>query len=71
MQSERLPAVPTYLIHGRRDLMCPVESAWALKRKLPHAQLQVLPDATHLAQGESMINALVDATDRMADQLDV
>lgn len=71
MQSERLPAVPTYLIHGRRDLMCPVESAWALKQKLSHAELQILLDATHLAQGESMVDALVDATDRMADQLDI
>lgn len=62
----RLQQVPVVLIHGRHDLVCPVEAAFSLYRKLPHADFRVLPGAGHLAAGEAMIDALVAATDEMA-----
>jgi proline iminopeptidase len=63
---ERLGAVPVMLIHGRRDLVCPVDSSIELKRRLPQARVEVLPKAGHLARGEPMIDALVRAVDEMA-----
>jgi proline iminopeptidase len=66
---ERLPDVPIILIHGRRDLVCPVESAYALHQHLPRAELRILPNAGHIASGEEMIDALVRAADEMAERL--
>jgi len=65
----RILDVPTVIIHGRNDLVCPVESGWSLSRRLPHAAFQVLSHAGHVAHGEAMIDALVTATDAMADRL--
>lgn len=67
----RLRDIPTIIIHGRNDMVCPAESAFALYRALPHAEYVILSDAGHLAQGEQMIDALVTATDKMVDQIDV
>lgn len=63
---ERLRSVPVTLIHGRKDLVCPVDSAFELQWRLPHAEIEVLPLAGHLARGEQMVDALVRAVDRMA-----
>ena len=61
-----IPKVPVILIHGRRDLVCPVESAYALHQQLPFAELRILPNAGHIAGGADMIDAIVTAADEMA-----
>lgn len=66
---DRLLDIPTIIIHGRNDLVCPIEAGWRLHKALPHAEFIVLPNAGHIAQGEEMIDALVSATDIMADRL--
>lgn len=65
----RLPRVPVTIVHGRRDLTCTLEAAWRLHRALPHAQLVIVPQAGHLASEPAMIDALVTATDAMAEKL--
>jgi proline iminopeptidase len=64
----RLQHIRTILIHGQLDLTCPLESAWRLKEALPHAELIILPNSGHIAKGDEMVDALVQATDRFADQ---
>ncbi len=64
-----LPEVPVILIHGRRDLVCPVESAYTLSKAIPDARLRVLPGAGHIAGTAEMIDALVSAADEMAARL--
>lgn len=66
---QRIRTLPCTIIHGRWDLLCPVEAAFSLRRRLPGARLRILEHSGHLAAGEEMIDALVDATDRMAEQL--
>lgn len=61
--------IPTTIIHGRYDLVCPLEAADALHQALPAADYIILPNAGHIAQGEAMINALVSATDNMLNRL--
>ncbi|MCF7967601.1 MAG: prolyl aminopeptidase [Methylococcaceae bacterium] len=63
---ERIRHIPTQIIHGRRDLVCPVESATCLHRQLPNSTLLILENAGHVAAGDHMISALVEATDSMA-----
>jgi proline iminopeptidase len=55
--------IPTVIIHGRQDLVCPIEAGMKLHQALPHADYVVLPNAGHIAQGSDMIDALVCATD--------
>ena len=61
-----LSDIPTVIIHGRKDLVCPMESAMKLHQALPNAEYIVLPEAGHVAQGLDMIDALVSATDQFA-----
>jgi len=64
---ENCPAlynIPTIIIHGRQDFVCPIEAGMKLHQALPHAQYIVLPNAGHIAQGSEMIDALVSATDK-------
>ncbi len=67
---EQIRHIPTQIIHGRRDLVCPVESAYSLHRELPGSSLRILENAAHVASGEDMVSALVEATDSMATTLD-
>ena len=58
--------IPTVIIHGRYDFVCPIEAGYSLHKALPNAEYIVLPNAGHVAQGKEMINALVAATDSFA-----
>jgi len=66
---DRVAHLPTAIIHGRKDLVCPVESAWTLHKALPKSTLEILPEAGHIASTEDMIDALIKATDDMASLL--
>ncbi len=63
--ASRLHPVPVSIVHGSRDLVCPVASAWELHRTLHGSRLIVVPQAGHLASEPAMIDALVGETDRL------
>lgn len=65
----KLTDIPSIIIHGRYDLVCPMEAGMALHNALPQAQYIVLPHSGHIAKGEEMIDALITATNTMADIL--
>ncbi len=62
----RIRHIPGVIVQGRYDVVCPMESAWALHRAWPEAKLVVVPDAGHSALEPGITRALVDATDRFA-----
>ncbi len=55
--------IPTHIIHGRLDLVCPAEAGFSLSQALPKAKLDILPNSGHIAAGDEMIDALITATD--------
>ena len=61
--------IPTIIIHGRKDMVCPVEAGVSLHKALPEAEFVLLDNAGHIAQGDEMVDALITATDKMADKL--
>lgn len=65
----QLPRVPVHIIHGRRDLVCPLESSWALHSAVPASELTVVANGGHLAGEPPMTDALLRATDAMAGKL--
>ncbi len=60
--------IPITIIHGRQDLVCPIEAGMKLHQALPHAEYVILANAGHIAQGSEMIDALVSATDKFAEK---
>ncbi len=60
----RFRHVPGVIVHGRYDMLCPVDAALALAQAWPEAQLQIAPDAGHSALEPGIRSRLVAATDR-------
>lgn len=58
--------IPAYIIQGRYDVVCPMDSAWALHRAWPEAKLVVVADAGHSAFEPGILAELVAATDALA-----
>jgi proline iminopeptidase len=63
----RLRDIPGYIIHGRYDMICPVDNAFALHAAWPDAELQIVRDAGHSAAEPGIIDALVRATREIAE----
>jgi proline iminopeptidase len=62
----RLAGIPGVIVHGRYDVICPVENAWELHRAWPESELVIVPDAGHSAAETTTRARLVEATDRFA-----
>ncbi len=62
----RLRDIPTVIVQGRYDVVCPPRSAWELSKAMPHARLVIVPDAGHSAFEPGNVDALVRATDEFA-----
>jgi proline iminopeptidase len=60
----RVRHIPATIVQGRYDVVCPMESAWALHRAWPEADFRVVPDAGHSAGEPGTVHELVEATDR-------
>ena len=65
----RLAGIPGVIVHGRYDMICPLENAWQLHHAWPGSELQIIPDAGHSAAEPGTRAALVAATDRFAREL--
>ena len=61
---DRIRHIPGVIVQGRYDVVCPMESAWALHRAWPEAELAIVPDAGHSALEAGTLHELVSATDR-------
>jgi proline iminopeptidase len=61
---KKLKDIPTTIIQGRYDMVCPPITAYELYQCMPHANLIIVPDAGHSASEPSMTKELVKATDQ-------
>lgn len=57
--------VPCEIIHGRYDVVCPVENAWDLHKAWPESRLHIVPDAGHSAKEAGILNKLIEAMERL------
>ncbi len=60
----KLSHIPTIIVQGRYDMVCPPTTAWELKRAMPHAELYMIEDAGHSAMEAGTTSALVGATEQ-------
>ena len=66
---EPIRKIPGVIVHGRYDMVCPIDQAWALAEAWPEARLEIVEQAGHAASEPGIVDALVRATDRFAEQL--
>ena len=60
--------IPTVIVQGRYDVVCPMISAWELHRALPEAEFVVVADAGHSVSETGITSALVDAMDKFKEK---
>jgi len=66
---DKIADIPAIIVHGRYDVVCPVDQALALHAAWPQAELQVIANAGHAASEPGIIDALVSATRDMARRI--
>lgn len=61
---DRVRNIPAVIVQGRYDVVCPMESAWALHKAWPEAEFVIVPDAGHSMHEPGITRALVTATNK-------
>jgi len=62
--ADRLRDIPGVIVHGRYDVVCPVNNAWDLHQAWPKADLEICGNSGHSAFEPEIASALLRATDR-------
>ncbi|RYZ68460.1 MAG: prolyl aminopeptidase, partial [Proteobacteria bacterium] len=60
---DKIRHIPTYIVQGRYDMVCPAKSAWDLHKAFPEAKFTMVPDAGHAAAETGTKSALIEATE--------
>ena len=58
--------IPTVIIQGRYDIVCPMVSAWDLHQKFPEADFEVIQDAGHSMTEEGIATKLIEYTNKFS-----
>lgn len=64
-----LAGIPGVIVHGRYDVICPVEQAWTLHQRWPDSRLEIIPAAGHSAAEPGIVDALIRATNELGTRL--
>jgi len=67
--ADKLKDIPGTIVQGRYDMICPMESAWALSQAWPMAELDIINNAGHSATELGTVEALVSATRKMLTRI--
>ncbi len=63
---DRIRHIPTTIVQGRYDVVCPMFTAWELHQAFPEAEFIVVPDAGHSMTEVGIRSALIEASDRLS-----
>jgi len=64
---DKIRHIPTIVVQGRYDVVCPITTAHALKKAFPELTLHIVPDAGHSSREPGTSKLLVEATDKFSD----
>ena len=65
----KIAHLPGIIVHGRYDVICPLENAWQLHEAWPGSELQIIREAGHSASEPGNCDALVRAASVIAHRL--
>ena len=60
-----IESIPTKIIQGRYDVVCPVRSAWDLSKKLINSELIIVDDAGHSMSEKGITIKLLNSVERL------
>lgn len=63
----RLQGIPGHIVHGRYDMVCPLDNAHALREVWPEAEFSIIRDAGHSASEPAIVDALMRACEKIAE----
>jgi len=58
--------IPTTIVQGRYDIVCPMATAWELSKNWPEANLIIAPSSGHTAFEKEITHELIKATEEFA-----
>ncbi|KAG8958415.1 hypothetical protein FRC03_009167 [Tulasnella sp. 419] len=61
---DKIRHIPTVVVQGRYDVVCPARSAYDLKKAFPESELIIVPDAGHSAREVPTGKLLTEAADK-------
>ena len=64
---DKIRHIPTVIIQGRYDVVCPMTTAYDLHAVFPESELIIVKEAGHSAFEPNIITELIKATDKFAD----
>ena len=59
----KIKEIPTYIVQGRYDVVCPMKSEWDLHREYPEAKFEIIQDAGHSMLELGIQKKLIEITD--------
>jgi len=62
---DKIKDIPTTIVHGRYDIVCPFDNAWLLHQALPKSTLVISQSAGHASSEPETKSHLIDATRKM------
>ena len=65
--ADALKNIRTVIVHGRYDVICPVENAWQLHKALPRSELHIVADAGHSLSEPGITARMIEYTDKWSD----
>lgn len=63
-QVEKFRKIPSTIVQGRYDVVCPMITAWDLHKKWPEAEFKIVQDAGHSAYEPGITHELISATEK-------
>ena len=64
---DKIRHIPTVIVQGRYDVVCPMISAWELHQAFPEADFEIVQNAGHSMTEEGIVAKLVENTDKFVD----
>ena len=65
----KIKNIPLTIVQGRYDIVCPMRSAWDLKKAFPSSKLYVIDNAGHSMKEVGITNKLIELTNELANSL--
>jgi len=63
----KIKNIPVSIVQGRYDIVCPMRSAWDLKKLIPSSKLYVIDNAGHSMKEIGITNKLIELTNELAN----
>ena len=61
---DKIRSIPTVIVQGRYDVVCPMKTAWELSEAWPEAEMIIAPSSGHTAFEKEITHALISATNK-------